>query len=511
MRQAAIITVLFALAVMMVPATATENFSYAVVEYGNYGIPLDYVPTIQQEDPVYVNDTVDISLVTGWPGPDGEYRLAYYGNWFAGTSPEDIDPQFILKLPGKARSGKVPTQYKYHLDPEVFGDREGWWYQFYSNTSKAMGTESGGNLRAFYVTSKTRSITYLNNTTGLYIAGNYTPFEVPIPPLMPEKQIADLLVARGDAPDLVVAGERVWVFGRLDGLFGLERNITIDDIWTLEPGSYTTVVQSGGKNTIYDVSLDGELLIPGLYGVEPVDISAAQKDAYVMREKFMGMVASTDDNLAEYRTEIQEPSITLERIDEVYDKGISVLDIRGYTNTANGTEITLMLDEGRSYKSYIPERTIKTMAVRTHPGNLSYYKVLLPIDYDTLSAADGLNHTITARTALGGVVYKDFWISVLPADSYRPNATLKYIEDRNPFVPTPTPEIKVVEKIVEKPVVNTVTIKVTPSPSEIRKEQENVIFDILAKLVVGVLALFVLYIIGRFIYRAHMRKRWVQK
>lgn len=142
--------------------------------------------------------------------------------------------------------------------------------------------------------------------------------------------------------------------------------------------------------------------------------------------------------------------------------GITVLDIRGYTNAANGTKITVVLDEGRSYKAYIAERIKSTEAIRTNPGHLSYYRVYLPIDYDTLAAADALNHTITARTAIGGVVYKDFWISVLPADSFKPNATIKYIEGRNPFVPTPTPEIVVKRETV----VVTQTIPVPQAPSQ---------------------------------------------
>lgn len=430
------------------------NVSYVIVNYQNpYGAPLDYIPSIEQGETVYVNDTIDISRVAGWPGPDGEYRMAWYGKWFSTTSPEDIDPLYILKLPGKARSGKVATQYKYYIDPDIFADRTGWWYQFYSNTSTRVGTESSGNLRAFYVSSNPRSITQQNNTTTMYGSGTYTEKVEPVQPLMPEKHITDLLVARGDKPDINVSNQRAWVFGRVDGLYGIERNITADDIWTLEPGEYNVVLQSPGQNTIYDVTLSGNYLIPGLYGKQPIDISSTKQNAYVMQEKFKGMVKDTDDRISELRMEVQEPEITLEQIDEIYLNGITVLDIRGYTNAAKGTEITVTLDEGKSFKSYIAERTKTTEAVRTDPGAMSYYRVYLPIDYDTLSAANALNHTIAARTAIGGVVYKDFWISVLPADSFKPNATIKYIENRNPFVPLPTPIVQTVEKEVTKVVV----------------------------------------------------------
>lgn len=459
----AMMCVISASASYAVVEEVTQNATYYIEDTTIYP-----VYSIEQGDDVYVNDTVDISRVTGWSGPDGEYRIAWYGRYIDALSPEDLDPEYIIKLPSKSRTGTTATQYRYYIDPAIFEYRTGWWYQFYSNAS--VNSEGAGNLRAFHVNSSKRIITVGDNTTFEYSTGER---EVKPPePLMPEKRISDVLVARGDAPDMIVAGNRAWIFGSKYGLYCMERNITRDDIWNLEPGSYTIMYQSPGNNTIYDATLSGDYLIPGLYGRKPVDISAAKNDAYVMREKFTGMVSGTDDLITSSKMEVQEPEITLERIDEVFNNGIAVLDIRGYTNAANGTKITVVLDEGRSYKTYIPERIKTTEAVRTNPGYLSYYRVYLPIDYDSLSAANAVNHTITARTDIGGVVYKDFFISVMPADSYKPNATLKYIEDRNPWVPTPTPEIVVkTEQVV---VTQTVPVQIPPSQEQIAEAAKKI-------------------------------------
>lgn len=475
-----------------------------------YGMPLNYTPVISQGDTVHVNDTVDISRVTGWAGPDGNYRIAYYGMWMTDYSPGGTEPVVIYKLPGKTRSGRVASQYKFYMDPAMFADYPGWWYQFVSNSSSTLRDERAGNLRAFYVDNKKRGVTFRNNTSDFYIPGNYTEPKKPIEPLLPEKAVSDYIVARGDAPDILVAGSHAWVFGRLYGLYGLDRNLTIDDIHSLENGNYRVVLQYPGPNTIYEVNYKDDELIPGLYGQKPVDVSGMS--AYVIGERFDMMAEESDDDLRTYEMVVEDPYITLDRADEIYLNGITVMDIRGYTNAANGTEITITLDEGRTYKKYVAARTVTTEAVQYHSGNLSCYRAYLPVDYDSLSAANAMNHTITARTALGGAVYKDFWISVMPEDSFKPNATLKYIEGRNPWVPTPTPEIVTV--VQTKVVPTYITVKETPKPEEITAAAEQVVkaqnerlLETSLMIIIGAgICLFVFWF-GYSVYRARRERK----
>jgi hypothetical protein len=185
-------------------------------------------------------------------------------------------------------------------------------------------------------------------------------------------------------------------------------------------------------------------------------------------------------------------NITISRADEVWHNGKAVLDIRGYTNVANGTPITVTLDE----KNFVDYKA-STTAVRTSPGNLSYYRAYVPLDYENL-AANAMNHTLIARTDIGGSIQKDFKISTMPADSFRPNATLKYIEGRNPFVPTPTPEVITVVKT--QIVTQTITVPVTPSNETVyeqqKKAQEDVTYNWVTLAVTALVALIVLIGVG---------------
>jgi hypothetical protein len=223
--------------------------------------------------------------------------------------------------------------------------------------------------------------------------------------------------------------------------------------------------------------------------------------APVVFQKFKEMLAGTDDKVFEYSMVLEEPYITINRAGEIWHNGRTVLDVRGYTNVANGTPITVTLDENNfvDYKA-------STTAVRTSPGNLSYYRAYVPLDYENL-AANAMNHTLIARTDVGGSIQKDFKISVMPADSFRPNATLKYIEDRNPFVPTPTPEVITVIKT--QVVIQTITVPVTPTNETVyaqqRKAQEDVTYNWLSLAAIALVALVVL--IGGGLYAMRVWRR----
>jgi len=477
-----------------VSSVIVEDISeYSAKSLGVTEIPLDYIPRVEQGDKVYLNDTADITGVSGWPDSSGDYRIAYYGRWVSSFSPEDMDPEYIVKLPGKTRSGEFDSQYRYWINPAIFAERPGWWYQYTTNHSRFYTSEAAGNLRVFYVTGSYRTYTNTSgNTSMVYKAGNYTEKVQPVPaPLMPERPIADYLVAKGDSLSFYYPGVRIWVFGTgTSGIYDKrDYMLTVEDVEQLPAGSYTLVFHYPGNNTIHEISYVNDTLIPGLYGRQPVDVYGLSSS--VVMDRFMAMLTESDDTIERHSLVVESPYITLDRIDETYVNG-TVYDIRGYSNVANGTKITVTLDEGRSYKQYIGSRTVQTVAVRTSYGNLSYYRAYMPLDYDTLVAANALNHTVTARTALGGVVYKDFWISVLPPDSFKPNTTIKYTMDRNPFVPTPTP---IVQKVVERQtykVGETVVQTITPDASDYGKVAGGFVWlfaQIAGLIIVGGLAL----------------------
>lgn len=411
-----------------------------------------FIPYLYQGDTAYVGTYVDISGVAP-PYPS----LAYWD----GFDMYNSVPSYNYTLPDSKKG-----YYLFYIDPEIFANRTGWWYKYNGEF------EPQGNNRAFYVLPQAmHNITMrlqngtLVNITNIETISNYTEHVIPEAPLMPERHVADYVVAKGDPVVWDEGGYHLWVFGRINGVYDNPSNVIPEDVvQTLENGDYLIVVHSPGTDGNFDARYDAKskTLIPYRYGKEPVDINGLTPNLVYDRLKIM--LADTDDKLYEYNLQVDIPQITINQADEVYRESVSFLDVRGYTNVANGTPITVTLDEN-GYSDY----KASTTAVRTSNGNMSYYRAYVPFSFDDL-AADARNHTLVARTAIGGASYKDFKVSLMPADSFKPNASLKYIEDRNPFVPTPTPEVVVVTKTVEVKV--KVTVPVTPSDAQVYAQQK---------------------------------------
>lgn len=406
-------------------------------------------PHINQGDTVYAGDCVDISGVV----PPYE-NVAYWD----GFDMYDSEPSYTIPMPDLKR------EYFHFCIDDRFAGYYGRWYKY-----DGIYEQQGNNL-AFVVrplAMKNSTMTFPNGTViNQTQTINETYIEKPIKPepLLPERHINDYVLAKGDNLTWSNGSYHIWIFGSTEGIYDQRGGfIPSEQIEALSNGDYTLAIQTPGYNTIYEASYKNDTLIPGLYGEKPVSVFG-QNPANIL-SKLKEMLQSSDDKLYEYQISIDIPSITINRVDEIYANGRAVLDVRGYTNTANGTKITVSLDE-KDQKKW----TSTTTAVRTSPGNMSYYRAYVPFDYDEL-AADARNHTLVARTELGGYSSKDFKVSVMPADSYKPNATLKYIEDRNPFIPTPTPEVIIETTVVVETV--TVTIPVTPSQESVDAAQKK--------------------------------------
>jgi hypothetical protein len=477
---------ILALCLMLSPVIASEVVVMAETEQVTLTPVPTLIPYINQGDTVYVGDYVDISGVA----PPYLF-LAYWDGFDMYDSP----PRYNLTLPDGKKG-----YYKFYIDPEIFGGRTGRWYKWDGKY------ERQGNNRMFTVMpAKTfnSTMTFPNGTTvnlSENIQQNYTSHVIVPEPMLPERHLADYVAARGQSVVWPDGGYRLWVFGNKQGIYGVSTNvISKEDVQVLEPGRYTVAVHIPGNNTIFEANYVNDTLVPGLFGKSAVSVRGMA--APVVFQKFKEMLAGTDDKIFEYSMVLEEPYITINRADEIWHNGRTVLDIRGYTNVANGTSITVTLDENNfvDYKA-------STTAVRTSPGNLSYYRAYVPLDYENL-AANAMNHTLIARTEIGGSVQKDFKISVMPADSFRPNATLKYIEDRNPFVPTPTPEVITVIKT--QVVIQTITIPVTPTNETVyaqqRKAQEDVTYNWLSLAAIALVALVVL--IGGGLYAMRVWRR----
>lgn len=485
------------------------------------------IPRVEQGHDVYLNDTVDISGVVGYYiSSDGSAFIQYCG----GFGCDGYYNPYLLKLPLKTRVPGVPSQYRFYIDPAIFASRTGDWYQ-YDELDKA----EHGNTLAFHVVAMYRNSTnllengtyvntteYLGNTTGML-----TTQEIHY---LSEKPVSDYIVARGDNLTIqTFEPSKVWIFGRNGQIYdrGTDTgNITIysDETRNLEAGSYTAMLVYPGKNGEYDTRYsDGQIeWREGWSGIQKRPIIGIQPLLVV--NQLCDIITRTDDTFIIAHVEVQDPIVSIEYFTEVplytnysryqefkiEDGFVSMFDVRGYTNSVPGTNITVTLDETRHSPREMKSYTFYTTAIRNHYGNMSQYQVYVPIIWDKMSvggsSAESL-HTIIARNTLGASIAHDFPLSIMPADSFRPNATVKYVLDRNPWIPTPTPEVRTT--VIEKRVVveRTIEIPMTPSPKSIEEAQWQVVTTLAFEVVGGIIVIGILYFGLRYLISVIKRAR----
>lgn len=457
---------ILAIVTLFFPAVSAEEVALSDQTIYPYNEPY----RIMQGQNVYVNDTIDIAGI-GWPT-----GLAWYGKY-----QEYDQPQYIYEFTNFRRSLQ-----NFYLDPAIFEGKSGVWYQYYGNL-----TERNGNLDAFKIVNayRNQTATYPNGTVieTKHSMSNVTPeYKVKPEPVVPEIGVSDYLLALGDP--LQIDRDRVWVFGRTDGIYAHSGNFTVGEIQQLSPGYYKIVTHDAGKNTVVDVGFD---TAKDSFWMTEYDLSTGPKvttesilgsQPMLDIDKFYWMIKKTDDKVQTYDMVVEEPEVSIVSIDEVdvgnkipiaWEPGMTLLDVRGYTNTAAGTKLTFIMDPDDQTARTLRANTYTTLATRTSPGNKSMYQVYIPINKNSMP--NGM-HTLLVNTPLGGSMRSDFPISELPADSYVPNATLKYIGDRNPWIPTPTPEVIIKKEVITVPG-PVVTVIVTPSNEQVRAQQEVVTND----------------------------------
>ena len=482
--------------------TFGDNQSYVVVmDQPTY--PLYPTYRIYQGQDVYVNDTIDISG-QGWGS-----GLSWYGRY------QEYDtPQYIYEF----------TPYKHDvqnfwLNPTIFDGKSGVWYQYYGNQ-----TERNGNLVAFRVVNAYRNATWTfpNGTVIVKsegISNKIDGIEIPPTSVLPEIHISDYVVAHGDP--LPTSFSKLWVFGRVDSIYNSGGNLTIPQILSLENGYYKIVSHEAGLNTIFEVgyNADTKTFTSPWKNVQDVSIYGSQPMLDI--DRFYQMIRGTDDKIQTFNLVIEEPAISIVSIDDVdvgnripiaWQPGMTLLDIRGYSNVQNDTTITVVMDPDIQTVRTIKANTWYRKTTRTSPGNKSMYQIYIPINKNQMP--NGI-HTITVTTAIGGSMNYDFPISELPADSYSPNMTsyghLKYVGNENPWKPNLTiADPIIIEK--EKVVVKEIIKEVAPSNETIYEQQKKAVDEtasvIIGYGIVGVAIIGGLYLVGRFAYRTWKRKGW---
>lgn len=414
---------------------------------------------ITQGSIVYLNETYDISGTVGW-----STKLVWAGRWADTFSIDNSSIKYSLELPNSKQG-----YYHFYIDPEIFGNRLGWWYQYYN------GYEEQGNLRAFYV-KETRP--EKNETENIAELGILTIKPTPKPtPDLPVRKEADYLVARGDPLEFRgnwTTPHSVWIFGRIDGIFDARTTTavtTIDEetIGVMEPGSYTMLVIEPGQNGQIDCQYkDGEIKWIDISRFQVGTIETDGKSPMVLLDQARAAFKSTDDIISEYSLEIQEPYLEIVNRDTIYYNEDTVkMLVRGYTNEAPNKSVFLTID--RNANAPQVRHTLSVSAKIMDSGDYGTYRYFVANFTVKLNETSGYQHDIDAVSPLGATASADFFVYTAPTGSVVPNRTIKYIGG-NEFIPTPTPEIvRETVTIVSPPEIRMEYVTVTPAIEQVRQ------------------------------------------
>ena len=494
----------------------TINESYAVVVTDTpVPVPTE-IPHINQGDVVYVGDYVDISGVAP-PYP----QIAYWD----GYDMYDSAPTYNITLPD-THAG----YYRFYIDPAIFGNREGRWYK-YAGVFEHQGNNMLFTVREHGTTNITT--TYPNGTVfnKSYIQGNYTPALINPQIILPERHVADYLVARGAGLQIPCNDTMaVWVFDpHTNNILYVKNNspfVAIDpaSIQNLLPGNYKIITQEMGYNANqFDVIFDADH--NAVKWFDPISFTIHtelmdNKEPSTALSDMTDIFSHTRDRYQISSLLVQDPAVTIERMDardigsasdyfmHDYMRGnVSLLDVRGYTNVPVGTKLTFVLDKTEQNSRTIKANTWDAVTTGSNGGNMRYYEAYVPLYWYTLSL--GI-HTVTAETDMGGETVADFPVEQMPPDSYQPDASVKYMGDSNPWKPNLTVPTPIVVTVPGPTV--TVVVTVPPSNETVYEQQKkaaedtrNETFVAIAEIIGGVVMVFVAI---RFAYRVWKRKRW---
>ena len=447
---------------------------------------------------VPLNATVDISSI-GWGVP----KISYYGQYETSFS--------ILANTTPIKSITIPYTViglsNFYIDPAVFGNALGFWYQDYGTFD-----ETAANNRVFKVntTCPNNAIVPLNATPIQINKTEPTPLE-----FLPVKHAADILVVRGETtPSLYKTGSPYawWVFGQSDEILdrrtldGDSFSIPSSDTKNLKPGNYDVLLVYPGPNKLFEeeYKVSGEntsAIVSPLRAVNPIDITNLIGNPPLIEEKLTTAVStSLDDTTVKYTMVVGDPEIQIARLDVITNQSDTKwYSVRGYTNSVNGTQLTIYLDPDSITSKNIQLRTFTTTAEGLGAGDWRQFNAVVPIreylgkgnHYIEVTSPDGASQTIT------------FYQYEESAPHFIPTQSVQYI-GANPFIP---PVTVIVTVPVPGPT-QIVTVTITPDPAQIQAAQDKAVgenFQMWAiRIIVGIIALLILYPAGKYaisIYR----------
>ena len=451
-------------------------------------MPVGAYPRVPQGGTVYLNETLDISGVAA-----GYSNLVYINQYSTDLSPANWTITTMINMPDTKEG-----YYNFTIDPEFFGNKLGWWYRYNGIY------EPNSNNRAFYIRAERPLPNYTPNETER--AAEFFP---PPPPVVPERKVSDYLVARGDPFNATFnnwSKASAWIFGRINGIYDRKvengtSSYNASEIQGLEPGSYVLMYYSPGVDRQFDIRITNDTLKYYDYNdfeIKIIDLKPLSP--MVVLDRLRSIAGMNDDNFTTYKLEVQEPQIEITSLDTIITDRYNqtgVIQVRGYTNLANRTPLTFVLDEDRVPQKMLGQSRMQnswnsTVLAVENPGSMRYFDYSIPLWLGQMNPG---MHNVTVFGPYDTKMETSFWVYDLPEGSPFRNQTIRYVggNEWKPAViqtvtvvmPTPTPEI----------ITNTVKIEVTPPEAVTRAIQDDIIKGyVFTAIIIGVLFIFAVFV-----------------
>lgn len=490
---------LILLSILFIPLVSADNSSV------QWAFPV-YNETlhITNGQCVPLNSTVDISSL-GWGVP----YLSWHGRYETAFDPGNIVPKYRIKQPQTSIA-----LMNYYINPVIFGNKLGFWYQDYDQNVKA----GAGNYRMFYV-DYTCKMPVVENGTELI---NIVPVTIPVPnpfDYLPEKRAGALLFARGDnlsftTPDLTESN--VWVFGREDWIYDYKtkQNVVYFDaeqFINFETGNYDAVIIGKGNNSILEETYDPEYrpekyssetwpaIVSPFRNVTPINIYGIQPR--LVEEKLIKRIQeSIDDKYTIWPISFQEPEIQIKRVDALRNAdNRSWYSIRGYTNVKNGSVLTITIDADKLNSETRNIRQWSTTARGLDPSAWRQFNTLIPVDYRLIFPGP---HEITITSVTGATQTVPIYIMKEPDPHYIPPEYTEYL-GTSPFV---TPQI--IEKKVPVPgPTRIVEVHDTPTGEQLKQAQLEADWEVVRTVAIAIAIILCLVLAGLWAYSAYRRAK----
>jgi len=464
---------------------------------------------------VPLNATIDISSL-GWGVPE----ISYYGLWYRGFNAENISDEYDISLPD------TPSALSnYYLDPAVFGNKFGFWFENYVQQSYILSNgevynpEESGNDRMFYL-----NLTCPPPPNYTFLQAQQTTVNVtPQPsPFLSLRKTSDMVLAVGDKEILnVTTPNHWWLFGYLGGQQILDQadndisSLTLDSSnWNITTGDYDLEVVnpeiiSPSNTSIYEekyvpdypsgfssfpaiISPFRNSIVKNILGLNPQNID---DDLHEM------VTASFGNNITTYHIEYEQPYVTIEDLDIITNQtNYTWMNVRGYTDMADGTPVALTLDQGVFFKDLNNTHMFAAQAMSSDPGVLREYNALFPIDLDNIWPGP---HNITAMLPGGQYTSVQFYRYIAPPANYIPPQHITYM-GASPFIPPVTVTVTVPvpgpTQYVDRPI--------PPTEQQINDAAWKIVGNETMDAIGALIICALVFATGRFLYRVHMRRKW---